>query len=207
VTITNGYATRDQLKAELGIPVSNTNQDDLLDAAINAASRQIDGVTGWPHGFWQDGTVVAREFYAESHYCLDVPEGISTTTGLIVKIDEDGDGTFERTLTISTDFLVAPVNAGDNVPAWPYTEIIVTDNYSLPLLSNRRPGVQITAKFGWPAVPDDIAKACLVLAHDLYKAKDAPFGVAGIADQGVLRVGTNRTAALLLAPYKRPSVG
>lgn len=206
MTITNGYCTLPQLKGELGLQVSNTNNDTELELAINAASRQIDGYTGWR--FWQDGTVVAREYFADSHTCVCVPEGISTVTGLIVKIDEDGDGTFETTLTISTDFFLAPVNAGDNVPAWPYTEIILADNYSFPLLANRRPGVQVTAKFGWPAVPDDVTKACIVLAHDLFKSKDAPFGVAGIADTGVMRVGQMRADLRgLLAQYRKPSVG
>jgi hypothetical protein len=50
-----------------------------------------------------------------------------------------------------------------------------------------RPTVQVTAKFGWPAVPDDVTKACLVQAGQLHKAKDTPFGVAGVSDMGVLR--------------------
>lgn len=136
---------------------------------------------------------------------MQIPEGISSTTGLIVKIDADADGTFETTLTISTDFLVAPLNAADNTPVWPYTEILAVSNYTLPVHTSGRPGVQVTATFGWPAVPDDITQACILLSHDLFKSKDAPFGVAGVNDFGALRVTQNRTIAMLLDPYRKAS--
>ena len=204
MALTNAYATLAEFKSELG--GQGSTHDSELEAALNAASRSIDGYTGWPHGFWQDSTVAVRTFRADSRYCCLIPEGISTTTGLIVKLDDDGDGTFETTLTINTDFILEPLNAAVNVPVWPYTEIVAVDNYSFQS-GYGRPGVQVTAKFGWPAVPDDVEKACIVLAHDLFKMKDAPFGVAGIADMGVLRVTQNKTVSMLLAPYRRPSVG
>jgi hypothetical protein len=49
--------------------------------------------------------------------------------------------------------------------------------------------------------------ACALLTHDLFKAKDAPFGVAGAADFGALRITTNRTVLNLLAPYRKVSIG
>lgn len=200
----NCYATLAQVKADLSLGV-NTDHDTELDVAINAASRHIDGYTGWR--FWQDASVVDRQYRAEDPRYVCVPEGISTTTGLVVKIDDDGDGTFETTLTINTDFILEPLNAADMVPVWPYTEILLADNYFFPRPYNGRPGVQVTAKFGWSAVPDDVTKACIILAHDFYKARDTPFGVAGDASIGFLRVGQNRTASMLLAPYKKPSIG
>jgi hypothetical protein len=185
--------------------INDTVDDALLDVALGAASRQVDGLCGWR--FWQDGSVVAREFRADDPWCVYVDEGISTTTGLIVKIDEDGDGTFETTLTITTDFLLEPLNAADMVPVWPYTEIRLVDNYSFPVLSNGRPGVQVTAKFGWPAVPDDVTTATLMLAADIHKSKDAQFGVAGTNDYGFVRMSKNSLAMALLAPYMKANVG
>lgn len=177
-----------------------------MEQSINAASREIDGWCG--RRFWQDSTVAAREFYADDARCCHVDD-ISTVTGLVVKIDEDADGTFETTLTITTDFVLLPSNAADESPARPYTEIRLVDNYSFPVPGNGRPGVQVTAKFGWPAVPDDVTKACLVQATDLFKAKDAVFAIAGGAELGQLRVtsGLNRIAKALLAPYRLPAVG
>ena len=153
--------------------------------------------------------MVAREFVAENGYCLETGD-ISTATGLIVKIDEGADGTFETTLTQGTDFLLLPLNAADEVPVQPYTEIHVTDNYYFPRFANGRPGVQVTAKFGWPAVPDNVEKACIIQAIQLFKAKDAAFGVASFGDLGGgLRVqaGLNPLAKALVAPYAHVAIG
>lgn len=210
----NVYCTRADLKAELG-HISDTNDDTLLDLSISAASRQIDGWCG--QRFWMDDTPVVREFCADNPRCLyllddETGDGIADTTGLIVAVDTDGDGVFENTLTIGTDFLLYPRNAAQRTPAWPYTEIHMTypTNVYLPAnLYSGRPGVQITALWGWPAVPDDVTKACLIQAGQLFKAKDAPFGVAGFGDFGAVRVRSaiNPIAAGLLAPYRRPAVG
>ena len=205
--ITNGYATADQLAAISGI---NTAQDGIIvDLAINAASRMIDGYCGWR--FWQDATAVARLFDVTSRYSLvvtDDGDGISTTTGLIVKLDLDADGTFETTLTSGTDYNLLPYNAQARTPLWPYTEIVLTQTFAYPRSYNQRPGVQVTAKWGWPAVPDDITSACVLLARDLYKEmKSAPFGVAEFGVDGPLRIGRNRTAEMYLANYRKPAVG
>lgn len=208
---TNAYCTRGELKAELQI--SDTANDTLIDLSINAASRQIDGHCGWR--FWQDTAVQTRTFTAESSgglYLLDddLGEGIATTTGLIVKTDGGGDGTYETTLTVDTDFTLGPANAQARTPAWPYTELLIAPLGSVSFPTGwGRPSVQITAKFGWPAVPDDVTKACLIQAAQLFKAKDTPFGVAGVGDLGVLRIrsGMNPIAQGLLAPYRKPAIG
>jgi hypothetical protein len=174
MALTNAYGTL----AELLEQVSTAGQvgpgpdwNDRLERAGNAAARQIDAHCG--RRFWQDGTVVAREFYADSAYecCVD---DISTTTGLIVKTDTAGDGTFATTLTIGTDFIVQPSNAADRTPVWPYTELVIpASSTSYFPECGRRPGVQVTAKFGWPAVPDDVAMAWLLRAGNLFDGNTA----------------------------------
>lgn len=208
VTITNGYCTLAQLKAEKGI--SDTTDDDTLSVAINAASRQIDNYCG--RRFWQDGSVVAREYFPASSVQCDTDD-ISTITGLIVKVDIDLDGTFETTLVINTDFLVAPRNAALEVPVRPYTELSivpigVTSFFPQPRYG--RASVQVTAKFGWPAVPDDVTKGCLIQAAMLAKAKDAPFGGVELGAGGAamfMRSKLHSLAEALLAPYARPALG
>lgn len=208
MAIVNGYATLPQLRSELGITdVTQTGDDSKLELAVEAASRQIDGYCD--RRFWQDAAVKVREFYAESPTCCPVDD-ISTTTGLIVKIDEDGDGTFETTLTIATDFILLPANAEDDTPARPYDEIRLVENYSFPRLSNGRPGVQVTAKFGFAAVPDDVEKACIVQAISLYKSKDAAFGGVALGDFGAtmfLRAALHPVAKSLVDHWARASVG
>ncbi len=196
MSVTNAYCTAEQLRSALAI--NDTMSDDFLELCINSASRAIDKHVR--NKFWVDTAVTIREFQPADSYTVQVPDGISTTTGLIVKTDSGGDGSFGTTLTITTDFLLRPVNAADEYPVRPYTEIFAI-NGDLPLLTNGRYGVQVTAKFGWAAIPSDITLACVLLAKDLSKAKDAPFGVAGSNEFGVLRIRRNQTVVDLLDPF------
>jgi hypothetical protein len=63
--------------------------------------------------------------------------------------------------------------------------------------------VQVTAKWGWPAVPPAVKQAAFIVAADLFKAKDSAFGVAGFGEFGAVRVGSrmNPQAQALLAPF------
>lgn len=218
MTITNGYATLAQVRAEIApYQASDTTDDPLIELSVEAASRQIDQVLGYR--LWQDADVVAREFYADGS-CCDLYEqpwmtpkaGISTLTGLIVKTDTEYDGTFATTLTINTDFTVWPPNAGDETETC-FTQLLALDASfpaSFPSPSNGLPGVQITARFGWSAVPDWATKACIVQATQLFKAKDTPFGVASFGDVGGglrVREALNPIAAALVKPHARVSIG
>jgi hypothetical protein len=201
MAITNGYCTAAQVRSAIGI--EDSEDDALIDAAVNAASRQIDAHCG--RRFWQDGTVVAREFYAESSSDLYVGD-ISTATGLIVKLDEADTGAFGTTLTISTHFLLGPLNAADETPVRPYTHIRLVDGaYTFPMSSSGRPGVQVTAKYGWPAVPDDVTQACILQARTLFKAPATQFGAFQVGVDGFSRQirGMDPVANVLLVPYVR----
>jgi hypothetical protein len=210
MAITNGYCTLAELKPELRMPVLLDTEDDTrLEVAIAAASRQIDAHCG--RFFWREAGTHTREFYANDHRRCEVND-ISTVTGLVVQVDDDDDGVFETTLTISTDFILRPLNAADHVPVLPYDEIVLVDaiNGNFPMSQSGRPGVRVTARFGWPAIPDDVKKACLVQSAMLFKSADAVFGVTEFANAGAaLRVGRtiNPIAAALLEPYCKPRVG
>jgi hypothetical protein len=210
MAITNGYATLDQFKEQMRLKVNDLVEDARAELSIAAASRQIDAHCG--RRFWQDATVVDRQFYADnSRICL--VDDISTLTGLVVKVDDDDDGTFETTLTITTNYIVRPLNAADMVPVHPFDELVLVDSngaVSFPVHGTGRPGVQVTAKFGWPAIPDDVTKACLVQAGLLFKADDASLGAIQFADAGVALRMQNRlhpVAEALLEPYCKPRVG
>jgi hypothetical protein len=211
VALTNCYTSVAIVNEEIGRSDTDSVKTASLERAINAASRQCDRFTGRPHGFWQDATVVARE-YAADDYCRVFTDDISTTTGLIVKTDLDGDGTFETTLTITTDFRLLPFNAADEVPVRPYEQIVIASNanYTFPVYGNGQPGVQVTAKFGWPAVPDDVAQACVLQAIHLFKGPGAAVsgGLSVGFDGGLANMPRmNWMAAALLEPYCKPRVG
>jgi hypothetical protein len=200
VTLTNAYCTLAEFKLELG--VNDVIDDAKAESAINTASRQIDAFCS--RRFWQDATVKTRRYRAMESNCC-VVDDISTTTGLIVKVDEAGDGTFSTTLTIDTHFLLEPLNAAEETPVRPYERIEIVDSIGTYFPRGRRPGVQVTAKFGWPAIPDDVAKACVIQSVLLFKAQDAAFGAAQLGVDGItVFVGQmHRTAAGLLEPYVR----
>jgi hypothetical protein len=94
--------------------------------------------------------------------------------------------------------------AGQQLELWPYTAFTaVNSGKLLPFIYPWRhlDAVQITGVFGWPAVPLAVKQASLIAAADLFKLKDAPFGVAGISDLGAIRVKDNPMITRLLARY------
>jgi len=198
MTLTNCYCTVAEAKADQSI--SDTISDTVLDVAINAASRQIDGYCA--RRFWQDGTVVARTYFPDDNLTC-VVDDISTTTGLVVKTDDSMDGTFATTLTITTGFILTPSNAAAMVPVHPYETVLAVSGFTFAV--GDRPSVQVTAKFGWPAVPDDVKKACIIQSWQLAKSQAAPFGVLSFGDAGFMQLqrGMHPQAAILLEPYIR----
>lgn len=209
MALTNAYGTAAQLRSAAGIKdATNTDHDLALEIAGNAAARQIDAHCGRPHGFWQDPTVQVRTYVVEDRCELSVVDDISTATGLIVKIDEDDDGTFETTLTVDTEFVLGPYNAIADGRA--YEWIRTVSGVTFPVSSYGRPTVQITAKFGWAAIPTPVVDAWLIQAVQLFKSDAAPFGGVSLGlDGGVLRLGArlHPIAAGLLEDFSRARVG
>ena len=173
MALTNCYCTVDEFMTFTRI--GDFEDAVIHDLCLNAASRMVDRYTGRRHGFWQDSSVKTREYHADDAWRVQTDD-ISTTTGLIVKTDTDG--TYATTLTITTDFLPYPRNADDDVPVRPFDELVIVSSIGASLfVVSRGPGVQVTAKFGWPAVPDDVKLATLLQAQMLYSAKDARAGL------------------------------
>ena len=202
MAITNGYCTVDDLRSLTRI--SDTVDLVLHELVISAASRMIDRHCG--RRFWQDGSVVAREYHPDDTSTVPTDD-ISTATGLLVKTDTADDGTFATSLTITTDFLTYPLNAADEVPVRPLTEIRIASGstYYFPT-GARRPSVQITAKFGWPAIPDEVKLATVFQSQMLLAAKDAKGGIMqGVAGDFPTRVSRflHPQAELLLADFVR----
>ena len=76
-----------------------------------------------------------------------------------------------------------------------------------PYPMNLRPGIKITAKWGWPTVPDDITQATLILGADLYKRKDSVGGVLGLSELGAIRMSPlGRDISAMVRAYRRESV-
>ena len=206
MAITNGYTTLASMKNFLSI-VDSTD-DTLLEGLIESASRSIDRIAN--RRFYADSSASARSYRANNNVFVYVDD-ISSTTDLVVKTDDDGDGTFETTLTINTDFLVDPLTA--SALGRPFTQLTMVNTLNVwpvypGLFSNGlRPGVEVTAKWGWPSVPDDIETACQILTADLYKRKDSPGGILGLGDLGAIRMSPlGRDVTAMVRAYKKEVV-
>jgi len=203
MTITNGYTTLDDFKAYL-FPGGNAGDDEdaMIEAAIESASRAIDSYCG--RRFWIDTTVSAREYDANDPFLLPVDD-FSTTTGLIVSTDTGDNGTYDLTWTITTDYLADPVNQQrDGLSSQPYTAIRAVYVRRFPI-TGLRPRVQVTAKWGWPSVPHPVVQACLIKAARIYRRAQTPEGFSAGEAFGAVRVSSREDPdmVLLLGPYRR----
>jgi hypothetical protein len=203
MAITNGYATLTEIKNYLSI--SDSTDNDLLEDLIESASRSIDRIAN--RRFYLDSSASARKYRAYSDIFV-YTDDIGSTTGLVVAIDTNGNGTYSTTLTLDTDFILDPLTAASL--GRPYTQLtMVSNTQTWPIFpgltqNGLRPGVQVTAKWGWPSVPSDINMACLILAADLYKRKDAPGGILGLGDLGAVRMSPiGRDVTAIVRAYRK----
>jgi hypothetical protein len=193
------YVEVDDLKNRLDI--NDVDDETRLDGAVWAASRGIEKFCR--RQFNDAGSATARVYRATSE-CLVKVDDFHTTTGLVVKVDTDGDGVYETTLT-TTDYECEPYNGiVDGEPGWPYWTIRAVRYQHFPLLG--RAGVQVTARWGWAAVPTPVTEACRVAAEELFKLRDTPFGIGGYGDFGIVRARDNPFVARMCSPYQRASL-
>lgn len=186
------YADLTALQLRLG--VSDNFDNTLLQNALAVAERSVDR---WCHRtFTVDATVTTRTYRPWRDEV--VVDDISTTTGLIVK--DNG------TTVANADLVLDPPNGVgvDGRTGWPYWRLTRADATWWATDGHRRT-VEVTAKFGWAAVPDSIREATLILGADLFHAKDTRLGVAGWGDLGLLRIRENGMLQTMLHDYVRPA--
>jgi hypothetical protein len=188
------YITLAELKTRLGI--SDTVDDTLLTGATIAASRGIDGVTH--RQFNKSGTATARVFEVDHPHEVVVHD-FHTTTGLVVAVD-DGSGSYATTWD-AADYQVEPLNGLMDSKPWVYEWITAVGSRTFPRL--RRAAVRVTADWGWAAVPGDIKEATFVLAEDIAKLRDSPFGTGGYSEYGRIRARKNPHVMMMIDDYIR----
>jgi hypothetical protein len=197
------YATVPALKSRLGIPDSDTTDDLELHGACFAASRSIEQYC--ERTFWRTSSDTARTFEPRGLYELKLPEFCDLVSVTTLAADTDGDGTADVTWA-STDYQLYPVNPAAAPEQRPYTKVKAVGRYTFPLLYPtlvHTDLVHITGVWGWPSVPWAIRQAALILASEMFKLKDAPFGVAGFGDYGPVRIRENPKLAAYAGPYRR----
>lgn len=203
MAIVNGYATRNQIKAALRIGTADTQDDELIDNCAGAASRLIDGYAN--RAFWVVGTATSRVFTAGSDFVCQVDD--MSGTAITVKSSQQANQIFDTTWTTS-DYQLEPVNGILDGLTVPYTRIRAIGDYLWPTLNNNygeEALVQVTALWGWPAVPEPITQATIIQASRIFKRYDSPLGVAGFGDLGVMRVSRalDPDVMQLVEPYRK----
>lgn len=166
------YATAAQLAEHLGVAVRAGSQENLYDRALQAASRQIDGLCG-------------RTFDATESAVLLTP--LSSTIVKIgparaiseLAIDTDGDGIYDTVIPSEHYYIVGTTSQ--------YITLNALATASFPLSTY---SVRLTAIQGETVPPPEVVLATLLQAARLYKRKDAVLGdIQG--DNGPMRIQGN----------------
>jgi hypothetical protein len=201
------YIGLEEFKDRLGI----TDSDDDSQAQI-AIQTVCDWVNQWCGQHFTRITEV-RTFVPHELVKVNIDPLVSLTA---LNVDRDGDGTFEEAWVQGTDYQLRIGPDSYNLNATgilrPYRQAYTVQSGKLfpfiyPFAHLDR--VQIAGTWGWSQVPASVTQASFILAADLFKSKDAPFGVAGVSDYGVTRIQANPWLIELLRPFKntKRSVG
>jgi hypothetical protein len=193
MAITNGYCTLAQIKTSAGI--SDNVDDDLLELAVEAASREIDGAT--ERQFFQ--TSATRIYTPRDSYITEIDDLVSLTT---LKTSTAADTVFDETWS-ATDYQLEPLNGLAGGITTPFNTIRAVGDYAFPI-DGGSATVEVTGTFGFSSVPTAITQATVILGSRIFKRNDSPLGVAGFGDIGVIRVGRlDPDVEAMIMPYKK----
>ena len=183
------YATLAELK--LRLTITDTVDDARLTEAMGTASRGIEGYCG--RQFNKQTGATARVFYPKTSHRAVVHD-FWTTASLVIATDTGDDGTYETTWAAG-DYQLEPLDGVvDGEPGWPQWEIHAVGGRTFPTRS-RRPPIQVSAQWGWNAVPAPVHEAALVAGEEAFKLKGAPFGPA-------VRIDNNPHITKMLGRYQ-----
>jgi hypothetical protein len=196
------YITADEFKERVGI--GSAKDDVRIAEHVSAASLMVDQFCG--RRFDADTVATARVFHAYDAYSTLIDDALEITQ----VATDDADNAGYSTVWAAADYQTYPLNGvGINRQGgWPITEIVAVENRVFPV--HRRPAVEVTAKWGWAATPQDVVEATYLIAHKLYYERDVPSGIVpGSQEFGGAALREIRSAYKLLGPYKRtvPVIG
>lgn len=179
------YVSVDQVKDAMQI--KNTRQDNQIALNVVAASRAIDRRCG--QAFYRDAAVSVRQVdalgrvLARSGGAVLLVPPIATASGLSIvggTLSYGPSGCLERGEPITELWGVA----------W-----------------NRYTRYDITAVWGWPAIPPDIESATLLQATRLTRRPASPEGVAGSAEWGMVRIpNLDPDVRAMIEPFRLPGI-
>lgn len=202
------YFTIEELKSRLGMDQDDTKDDYELRLTQQATTDWITTYTG--RTFYQINET--RTFRPDNVWDLFINDVVSISS---FKLDYDGDGVYETTWVEGTEYqllrYMSHYNQHDLGTPRPYNQVQVLSSGPpstqggqwLPWVwpFTRQDRVQITGIWGWPSVPANVTMAALYVAAEMFMSKNAPFGMTGIADLGVIKIQASPWVVELLRPY------
>ena len=199
MTIGDAYATVAEFKG-YAEHFSDTVDDTQITEVLLQASRAVENHC--QRQFNKATSATAKVYYPDS-YCVAVVDDFYTTSGLVIATDQGNDGTYEVTWA-ATDYQLEPLNGVvDGETGWPSYRVRAVGNQRFPCVyADQRAPLQVTAQWGWNAVPTNVKVACIYLALETFKLKGAPFGVAGMDQFGPIRVRDNPKVMGMLTKYR-----
>jgi len=205
--------------AEYRTRVTKTSaaDDTVIDEQLKAVSHYIDSRTRRRDGFNQSAAVEARiydiqcrpgrdaAFSTDWGRRLYLPDGIATLTGLIVKVDLNGDydvADADETLTINTHFWAGPANAATGSDPRPFEFLDINPNNSVvSSWPEQRRALEITAKFGWPEIPEAIKELTVMITRQVRDLQESGYTAAVQSLDQV--VAESRELSLLMMNIER----
>lgn len=193
------YASLAQLKDLFTI--TDTDRDSVLVDKLAAASRSIDTTTD--RRFYLDTAATARVINPTRRVVQD-DDGWRLLVADIGDLDdlvvEAGRASAWTDITSSVE--AEPTDAIEEGKA---VTSLLRIGGTWPTGAGRR--VRVTARWGWPAVPQGVHEATLILAARLFKRKDSPEGVLGSSEWGVIRLSrTDPDVYEQIKSYIRPGL-
>ena len=183
MAVGDAYATAAEYRAAIDKVDTSEDAEVLID--LTSVTRHVEKRLAGRF-FTKDAAAVVRIYKPKYPDILEVDDIVSVTS---IKVDADLDGTYETTLTTS-EYELLPRNAGDGSEPSPYTSIgRLSGSWST---SSR---VEVTAVFGWPAVPAAIKSAVIQLTAML--RLETPRAQSQVSDLGAV-ISVNASARNLI---------
>jgi hypothetical protein len=192
-----GDAYSDAATYRAVIDKTDTGEDAEILVDLTAVSRWLEQELGT--FFTRDAADVARDIIVPRtgpSLLLDAPLSAAPTS---VQVDTNNDGVVDTTYA-ATDYRLLPLNADKGPEPRPYDELLIVEDWSTRPQWQEGQLVRVTGRWGWPAVPEAIKRACIHLTAIL--RLETPRVQTQITDIGQV-VQTSREARGIIADLYR----
>jgi hypothetical protein len=189
------YGTLEEMRSYLK-DATDANIPDV-EVAWLAACNAVDMFCQRP--FTVPTTATTRTFVPPMRGNLLAVPDIANTTGLVIVDDGTTLTAADYQLEVSPGQTNTTNTAGRQVP-YQYVRLLSWGSWST--YDDGEATISITARWGWPAVPDEVDLAVRLLTKDFFESRNTRFGTFDGGDFAQ-RIRANAVVAQLLGPLRR----